>query len=147
MKRRKFIGVIGIGTAAIATGGYISFSDFDDAVKRVITQEAGALKLKVDTKEIDSFVVGAREFGLWDTYSFNKKELIKWFSRIGNLGKSLPLFYKFNRYKQEILHHFLFASSFFYDGMDVNKPVRYLRIYDPYSTPCCNPFSNLYYSS
>lgn len=145
MKRRRFIGIIGIGTVAIASGSYISFSDFDNAIKKIITDEIGVFKLKVDETEIFAFIKDANKAGLWSTYSVLKKELIKLCTAFENMGLPLHLIARYKWYRNEIVQQFLFSTSFFYDGMDEKKPVRYLRIYDPYTTPCCNPFSNLYY--
>lgn len=146
MNRRKFIGIIGVGAIGITAGSVIVFSDFEKAIKGVIKGEANKLQLKISDKEIDLFIEGARQLALWDSYSVRKIETIKWSFHIDKLGLSFLLWNRYQWYKQEIMQQFLFSSSFFYDGMDESKPIRYLRIYDPYTTPCCNPFSNLYCS-
>jgi hypothetical protein len=144
MKRRKFLGVIGVSTIAVAFGSYISFSGFEKSVLRVIVE--GTKTLKVNREEIVLFIKGANKARLWDSYSISKKELIKWCSLLDEMKIPLPFIARYKWYKQEIINQFLFSTSFFYTGMDESKPVRYLSIYDPYSKPCCNPFSNLYYT-
>jgi len=146
MKRRKFIGIVSVGTATVIAGSYISFSGFDTAIKKILTNYTKMLKLNISDKEISSFIIGANKAKLWESYSFLKKELIKWHANIENIGFSLPSIDQYKWYKQEIERQFLFSTSFFYNGMDTTKPVYYLRIYNPYNTPCCNPFSNTYYS-
>ena len=40
---------------------------------------------------------------------------------------------------------YLLSTDFFQNRMDERKLVRFHSIYDPYKTPCANPFSALYY--
>lgn len=107
----------------------------------------GTRDLKVEKKEIAAFLEGADKAGLWNSYSFRKREVIKWFSLFEDWGIPLPPHAGYSWYKKEIIRHFLFATNFFYDGMDTDKPVTYTQIYNPYFKPCCNPFSNLYFSN
>jgi len=147
MKRRKFIGIIGVGIAVTAGGSYLCFEGFDNAIERILKGEIKDLKLKVDDREIVLFLNGAKQAGLWESYSISKKELIRWCAALENLGIRLDSFERYKWCKEEIIQQFLLSTSLFYGGMDSNKPIHYLRIYDPYTTPCCNPFSNLYYSA
>ncbi len=39
-----------------------------------------------------------------------------------------------------VFARFLLSTDFFLHGGDVARPVRYWRFYDPYLTPCANPF-------
>lgn len=36
---------------------------------------------------------------------------------------------------------FLASSDFFQNGADESRPLRYVRLFDPYASPCYNPFS------
>jgi hypothetical protein len=38
---------------------------------------------------------------------------------------------------------FLLSSDFFANGADDGRSVRYVALYDPYLTPCANPFAQL----
>jgi len=38
---------------------------------------------------------------------------------------------------------FLASTDFFQNGGDETRPLRYVRFYDPYLSPCYNPFSGL----
>ncbi len=45
------------------------------------------------------------------------------------------------RADDRIVSSFLLGSDFFQDGADRSKPVRYQGLWDPYRTPCANPFA------
>ena len=36
---------------------------------------------------------------------------------------------------------FLASTDFFQHGADEGRPLRYVRLFDPYASPCYNPFS------
>jgi len=145
MKRRKFIGMVSVGAAAVTVGTYISCSSFDNAVRSIIVREMSVFGYKVEVKEVMAFVAGANKARLWESFPILKKELLRWYAQFEGLGIKLPASDKYKWAKQEIVRQFLFSTNFFYEGMDVSKPMHYLRIYNPYDVPCCNPFSNMYY--
>ena len=60
----------------------------------------------------------------------------------------LPLPFK-TEYKaicDKIVEKFLLSTDFFLNKMDESRPIVFSgRIWGPYSTPCMNPFSALFY--
>lgn len=41
---------------------------------------------------------------------------------------------------EDVLSRFLLSTDFFLHDADESRPIRYLRLYDPYLSPCNNPF-------
>lgn len=144
MKRRTFIGIAAIGTLGLATSGGILLSDFDRLVAKILKEDTASLK--IDPKQIDMFMHDANKARLWDMFSFSKKELIKWSFYLENPFLKLPYSVKYKIYRSQIVGMFLLSTDYFSNKMNDNMPVQYKGIYNPYFTPCSNPFSNLYYA-
>ena len=120
------------------------FSRFENLVKKIILEDTDSLL--VDSKEVDHFIEDARRYNIWDMFSFSKKEFIKWSFYIDNPFLKLPYNAKYKIYRSQIVGLFLLSTDYFRNKMAPDKPVHYIAIYNPYSSPCSNPFSNLFYS-
>lgn len=135
MLRRKFIALLGIGTASIValpSLGLVTDS-FQKSAAGLIMNELHFLKL--DRKGVEQFVADyfkifkynlAYEFKVKCYYLFdvrsNKSTLVT-----------------------DLSNYYLLSTDFFRNRMDENKEVKYIGLYNPYKTPCSNPFSNIYY--
>jgi len=121
LKRRGFIRLITVGTVGVAAGGYISFSDFDDLVRHIVTEDTKTLN--IDPEVIDRFISDAQSKNMWSGLSFSKKQLIKWSTYLNNPLFSLPYTAKYNRYRSGIVGLFLLSTTFFQDKMNEGKPI------------------------
>ncbi len=45
-------------------------------------------------------------------------------------------------YWLDLAHRYLLSSDFFDNGADLAKPVKFVLFYEPYLTPCFNPFAS-----
>lgn len=45
--------------------------------------------------------------------------------------------------RREMRQSFLLSTDFFQNGADERRLVRYVAFYDPYQTPCYNPFARI----
>jgi len=149
MKRRRFLGVGIVSAVGIAIGSYISFSSFEELIKGIIGEDTKSLH--ISEKVVDDFLIAARSEHAWDKFpffgSFSKEEFVKWGYRLSNPIFNLPYQTKLDVYRSEIVGLFLLSTNFFQNKMDTTKPIRFMRIYNPYFSPCANPFSNSYYPS
>lgn len=46
---------------------------------------------------------------------------------------------------RDLIKYFLLSSDFFINKMDESKPVNYIGIYNPYTSPLSNPYSFILY--
>lgn len=143
MKRRDFIGIAAIGSFGIAVGSGIFFSDFEKLVRKIIINDT--LPLGINSAEVDKFLIAARNGNIWSMFSGAKKELIKWSFYLENKIFTLPYHTKYKIYRSQIVGLFLLSTNYFQDKMQSSN-IYFTHIYNPYFTPCSNPFSNLYYS-
>lgn len=144
MKRRNFIGLLAIGTAGIAAGGYIYFENFDGFAKRIIKKDTASLKIAPE--EFDKFFKDAAKTKLWNKmFPSAHKQLLKWHYYINNGLFTLPYVANYNAYRSKIVGAFLLSTDFFHNKMDESKSVKYIALYDPYLIPCSNPFSSTFY--
>lgn len=131
----------------IAACSYVFFSDFEELIRKIIIEDTKSLR--VDPGEIDKFLSATRKSHTWDSFSFSssfsKKEFIKWSYYLSNPLIRIPYETKYRIYRSQIVGLFLLSTNFFANKMDPKKPVRFGIIYNPYFTPCANPFSNLHY--
>ena len=51
-----------------------------------------------------------------------------------------PLKLLFGPLPDEICMNYLSSTDFFANGADESRPVRFIALYDPYVSPCYNPF-------
>jgi hypothetical protein len=52
-----------------------------------------------------------------------------------------PFSADFKSFEEFAVTQFLLSSDFFENGANLNKPVKYISLYDPYETGCDNPFA------
>jgi hypothetical protein len=143
MKRREFIWVGTIAALGVSVGGYVFFSSFERLVRKIIFKDTQGLS--VSSEEITKFLLDTRKTHTLEMFSFSKKELIKWSYYLDNPLIHMPYEAKYNVYRSQIVGLFLLSTDFFQNKMDPKRPIHYVKIYNPYFTPCSNPFSNLYY--
>jgi len=134
----------GTGAIGVAFGAYINFLDFENLLAKIITKDTASLA--INHSEIHSFIKDASNAGIWNMYSPAKRELIKWSYYLDNPLINLPYHTKYRRYRSEIVGFFLLSTNFFQNKMNSDKVIKYISLYDPYKTPCSNPFSNQFYS-
>ncbi len=104
---------------------------YAEAAKRTIQRELSYLKL--DEPGIERFVAD---------YSKNKS------SNYQLKVRSLYLMHASSEQSgvvNEMVQDYLLATDFFRNKMDEQRTVQYVGLYDPYKTPCANPFSFLYF--
>lgn len=124
--------------AAVPAYGFVSTST-KEAAAGIILNELDYLK--VDRKEVERFVE--------DFYrEYNEKHKNTLYTQVQT--KALYLV-KSGAEDSELVsllvYGFLASTDFFKNKMDLSKPVTYTGLYDPYKTPCANPFSFIYYPS
>ncbi len=134
MRRRDFLKLSGITTfslAALPSLGIVSVST-EEALAGLLVKEFDYLKL--DLEGVKTFI---KEFTNANPYSM--LELIK-----------LRAFYlmdlKIHQSEMvtELAINYIKSTDFFLNRMDESRPVKYLGLYNPYRTPCANPFSTFY---
>jgi hypothetical protein len=136
MRRRNFIKLTGLGAAIVAIPSLVFASTTpEEAVVGLIRNEFPYLQL--DQKGVEQFAI--------DYYKANKKLS----SFAVQLKMKTCYFAKLDRNQSElvsdVISKYLFATDFFLNKMDETKPVNYLGMFNPYKTPCANPFSFIYY--
>lgn len=144
IKRRKFLITAGIGALVAGFGGYVYFESFEKTIRKIIVKDTR--ELNVSEAEIDKFMAATRKENFWKkTYAFGHQQVIKWHYYIDNALFSLPYERNYQFYRGRIVAMFLLSTNFFQDKMDEKIPVKFTTVYDPYQSPCSNPFSNIYY--
>ncbi len=122
----------GAGTAlvVIPSLSYMAIS-YEKAAKGLILNELDYLKL--DEKGVNQFV-----------RDYTKDQSANYQIKI----RSLYLIQaKADQYKvvDDLVKDYLLSTDFFRNKMNESKIVKYQGLYDPYKTPCANPFSFIYY--
>jgi hypothetical protein len=134
MRRRNFLKIAGAGTAAVAAlpaGWYVTTS-VQEAAAGIITREFSYLKL--DPKGVARFV----DDYLKDPLSgYTHKELKASYALRAVADRSAMV--------ADLTRRYLLSSDYFLNKMDENRTVQYLGMYNPYRSPCANPFSSLHY--
>ncbi|RKZ41103.1 MAG: hypothetical protein DRQ49_06120 [Gammaproteobacteria bacterium] len=148
LSRRAFIISSTVGIFAVATGiitvksGYLN--THDRMTKTIFAVFEKRLSyLKWDKAQVMSFI---KDF---ITHTRNKGYLKKvrslsFFYPLyahSNLLERTSLASKLHNFEERIITKFLLSTSFFREGADETKPVKYLSYYDPYKMPCKNPFA------
>jgi hypothetical protein len=95
-----------------------------------IRREWIARKLTAHFDYLDLDPAGVRRFV--DTFEQNKY-----------LIRRNPLKLLFGPLPDEIYMNYLSSTDFFANGADESRPVRFIALYDPYVSPCYNPFRRL----
>jgi hypothetical protein len=134
MRRRNFLKIAGAGTAAVAAlpaGWYVATS-VPEAAAGIITREFSYLKL--DPKGVARFV----DDYLKDPLSGYTPAKIKAYYAL-RTGSDASMMVA------DLTRKYLLSSDYFTNKMDENRTVQYLGFYNPYRSPCANPFSSLHY--
>ncbi|MFT3948645.1 MAG: hypothetical protein QM763_16905 [Agriterribacter sp.] len=144
MRRRRFISIITLATAGLTAGAYIVLEDFERFARKIIMKDTA--QLKINSGEVDKFFRAAREKKIWDDiFPFHHRQILKWHYYINNGLFTLPYVANYNAYRSKIVATFLLSTDFFINKMDESKPVHFTMLYNPYLTPCLNPFSDIFY--
>ena len=134
MRRRNFLKIAGAGTAAAAVlpAGWYAATSVQEAATGIITREFSYLKL--DPAGVARFV----DDYLKDPLSgYTHKEL--------KASYALPMVARRSAMVTAMTRKYLLSSDYFINKMDEGKTVQYLGYYNPYRSPCANPFSSLHY--
>src|SRR5687767_14379423 len=136
MRRRNFLQLLGLGTAAVAvpTVG-VAASSVENALAGIILNEFSFLK--IDRKGVDQYVADYyRMTGADKQFFMNVKTKAYYFLKIDSERSQLV---------RTLTQLYLMSTDFFQNRMDESKEVKYLGWYNPHKTPCANPFSSIYY--
>lgn len=145
MTRRNFVGIVILGIIALLAGlSTIVFRGFEKTVEKFIKADLAHLTLSQEI--IDKYIADGKEMNIWKKYDFSKIQFIKAHSLVSNKYFKLPYFEKYIQYRSEIIGNFLLSTDFFINKMDESKSLNYKTLYNPYFTPCANPFSNIHYN-
>jgi hypothetical protein len=134
MRRRNFLKIAGVGTAALAAlpaGWYVATS-VQEAAAGIITREFSYLKL--DPKGVAQFV----DDYLKDPLSQYTPAKVKAYYALRRGADESAMV-------ADLTRKYLLSSDYFMNKMDEHKTVQYLGFYNPYRSPCANPFSSLHY--
>lgn len=137
MNRRSFLklsGITGAAVVALPSFGFVSTS-IKKAAVGIIMQELNYLKL--EKEGVEQFVEDHyKKHYINDSLTSQLK--IKSFYYLHVKPDNSYLVF-------ELVNNYLLSSDFFINKMDESKPVKYMGLYSPYTKPCFNPFSKLYY--
>ena len=143
--RRKFLKIAAAGV--VLTGAGYSLvkltASFEDAIIIVLRNDLSGLNIKDTT--ISAFAKMAAQQNPWQ-YGSREQRLISMYGGIPISYLPLPYKKQFLTYKHEITTRFLLSSDFFINKMDETKEITFSgKLWAPYTMPCMNPFSNLFY--
>lgn len=143
MKRRKFIGLSILAVLGSIVTGFVVFADFETVVLKILKSNLKDLKIK--DEHFKKFITEAQSPGYASKIMFDKKKkaFINTFYFLPKIG--LPGEAKYFELRERIISDFLLATDFFVNKMNVNREIKYVALYDPYSRPCQNPFTNIHY--
>ncbi|MDH7460403.1 twin-arginine translocation signal domain-containing protein [Chitinophagaceae bacterium 26-R-25] len=143
--RRKFLKLTAGGILALGAGyvGVKSFSPFRKVIIDILYEDLKGLKIKQG--DIEKFADKAAEVNPWH-FNAKKQKLMAAYGPI----KWMPLPFKkeYKLYRDDVVSRFLLSTDFFTNKMDESKEIAYMgAIWGPYSTPCLNPFSSMFYNA
>ena len=135
MRRREFLALTGIGAAfmAIPGVGYLSTS-VENATASIILREYHYLRLDIEGVEL--FVEDYLR-----KYRNTTLEIKLKTCHLLDLGSDD------SKFVEDLTHKYLYSTDFFLNKMDESKPVLFVGSYDPYLSPCANPFAHNQYPS
>jgi hypothetical protein len=136
MRRRSFLQLLGLGTAAVVvpTVG-VSSASVENALAGIILNEFHFLK--IERKGVEQFVADYyRMTGANKQFFMNVKTKAYYFLKVDSERSQLV---------RTLTQLYLMSTDFFQNRMDESKEVKYLGWYNPHKTPCANPFSSIYY--
>jgi hypothetical protein len=138
--RRGFL----LSTLALIGGSVlwrVSLGSEEQAIVRVLRKRLDYLQL--DDEDLHTF---ARDLLAQHVVSTDKLKavggltfLYQHFSIFGSQASSRIL----RHGEERIVSFYLLSSTFFLNGADESKPVRYISFYNPLDRPCGNPFARL----
>ena len=125
--------------------GLVTIPSFNQMVKKMILEDLDGLKL--DGTVIDKYLQAIESGDHWDKIfnGWKKKEFIRIHYLLEKGPLNLPYSNKYRHYRSDIIGNFLLSTDFFINKMDESKEISFIGLFDPYTRPCSNPFSNLYY--
>lgn len=134
MKRKRFLQLFAGGIAISAIPGiWFLRKDARQAAINIITYELHYLKL--DKNGVEKFVDDYLKSHSNNLFKNEVKAVDMLGISSGHLG-----------YTEFLVKDYLLSSSFFKNKMDESKIVEYSgNVYNPYKTPCGNPFSFFYF--
>jgi len=141
MERRRFLKTIGVGSAvvtAVPVFGY-SLTSLNGIAVSLILNECHFLKIERSEAEkfVDDFYISYfKNAAQTAVLSYKLRLKSYYFLKFDSSDSELV---------KELVHNFLFSTDFFVNRMDESKPVKYTGLHNPFTTPCYNPFSFLYY--
>lgn len=132
MNRRFFLKLTGAGAAMVVLPGMgFVYTSYQRAAKGLILDELDYLTL--DVAGVEQFV---------QDYATNKHD--NYLLKIRGLYM-LRTSARKSKVVEELVQDYLLSTDFFRNRMDESKPLKYIGLYNPYKTPCANPFSAVYY--
>ena len=137
MNRRNFLkltGITGVAVLALPGFGFVSTSVKEAAVG-IIMQELDYLKL--DKKGVEQYVEDHYKTHYINNSLTSQLKIRSFYFLHVKPEKSYLV--------KDLVENYLLSTDFFINKMDESKTVKYLGLYDPYTKPCFNPFSRLYY--
>lgn len=136
MRRRNFLRIAGLGTAAVALPGISVYAtSLEETTSGIIMNQFSFLKLdKAGVRQFAADYCAAADTNktLYVQTKMKLYDLFKVDSDRSQLVRTITTLY-------------LVSTDFFQNKMDESKVVRYQSLYNPHKTPCANPFSSLYY--
>ncbi|UOR06567.1 hypothetical protein MUN82_05585 [Hymenobacter aerilatus] len=136
MFRRKFLKIAGLGAAAVALPSLGAYAvSLNEATAGIILHQFRFLNL--DKEGVDQFVLDYYKQEGSSRSAFAHVKMRGYYMLNINSDQSQLV--------RTITTLYLLSTDFFQNRMNELKLVRYQGIYDPYKTPCANPFSALYY--
>jgi hypothetical protein len=136
MNRKKFLKIAGIATGGIIILPptlYLVSPEIKKFAVNVIYQELSYLKL--DAEGVNNFVEDYfKNFN--DNLGFKIRWKIYYYLKI-KADKSDNLF--------QLVRSYLLSSDFFINRMNMVEPVKYLGLFNPYTSPMANPYSYFYH--
>ncbi len=136
MRRRNFVKLASLGTAALALPAFVAYSaSTEHALAGIIINELHFLKL--NPKGVNEFVAEyCRLSGDLKQSTMKMKVKAYYFLKVDA---------ERSQFVRTLTDKYLMSTDFFRNRMDESKEVNYLGLYNPHKTPCSNPFSAIYY--
>lgn len=137
------------GLTAI-TGGWFFLGVGGNDARRIITAIIHK-RLHYLDKDADGLRLFCEEFQKrMSPESIEKAEWLGIFQPVysfTNFFALMPGFKTIQDFEERVVTQYLLSSDFFVKGFNLLQQVRYLRYYDPYTSPCTNPFAKFTASS
>jgi len=142
--RRKFVIVSLFSGVSLLFGGWWLFKvrkgDATDIIISILKKRVGYLK--IDKVDLDKFAADYQNI-----ISAKRRYLGSWSGLLTPIYRFVDIFDitpfsdDFRSFEEFTVTLFLLSSDFFDKGADLNRPVKYNGLYDPYQSGCDNPFA------